>query len=490
MPSPAGAAERAAERAAKNTVVRLVGEVVGKLASFVLFAALARAAGEAGLGIFVFAFAFAQIATTPVGLGFDRYMLRQVAKDRRTIEELFYNVLALKLSLAVPILAIAFVVVNVLDYDATTRAAVYVLSAGVLLDLLAKSVFYVFNAFERGELLAITVVVQRVGTAALGLAALAAGFGVVTVAAVYTLGAAVGLALALVLLARRVGLPRLSVSRSRWRGLTRRSLPYATQDIFGVLLAKVDVVLLSFLATEAVVGRYGAAYRLLEATFFVTSALTGAFSAMYTYLDDRSTPSIQSVFSRSLKLSVASLVPFAVTFGVLAEPISRLIFGDEFADSAGPLRLLAGVVVLYGLLTLSSSLIVSRRDPRIVVVVVAGMALTNLGLNLVLIPPLGAEGAAAAMLITDAIFVVVMMAIATRTVGSAHLGRALGSPLVAGAAMGAVMATLSSLPVVAAAGGVVVYIAVLLLLERTFNPLDLEFVRSMVRRRLPSRATG
>lgn len=490
MPSPAGAAERAAERAAKNTVVRLVGEVVGKLASFVLFAALARAAGEAGLGIFVFAFAFAQIATTPVGLGFDRYMLRQVAKDRRTIGELFFNVIALKLSLAVPILAIAFVVVNVLDYDATTRAAVYVLSAGVLLDLLAKSVFYVFNAFERGELLAITVVVQRVGTAALGLAALAAGFGVVTVAAVYALGAAVGLALALVLLARRVGLPRLSVSRSRWRGLTSRSLPFATQDIFGVLLAKVDVVLLSFLATEAVVGRYGAAYRLLEATFFVTSALTGAFSAMYTYLDDRSAPSIQSVFSRSLKLSVASLVPFAVTFGVLAEPISRLIFGDEFADSAGPLRLLAGVVVLYGLLTLSSSLIVSRRDPRIVVVVVAGMALTNLGLNLVLIPPLGAEGAAAAMLITDAIFVVVMMAIATRTVGSAHLGRALGSPLVAGAAMGAVMATLSSLPIVAAAGGVVVYIAVLLLLERTFNPLDLEFVRSMVRRRLPSRATG
>ena len=51
--------ERAGERAALNTVTRAVGEIVGKLASLVLFAALARKVGESDLGVYVFAFAWA-----------------------------------------------------------------------------------------------------------------------------------------------------------------------------------------------------------------------------------------------------------------------------------------------------------------------------------------------------------------------------------------------------------------------------------------------
>ena len=57
-------------------------------------------------------------------------------------------------------------------------------------------------------------------------------------------------------------------------------------------LARLDTLLLSFIATQAVVGLDGAAYRLLEATLFISVALQGAFSAMFTYLDERSDPPI------------------------------------------------------------------------------------------------------------------------------------------------------------------------------------------------------
>ena len=336
--------------------------MLGKLASLLLFAGIARELGQSGLGIFVFALAWTEISLMVVGVGLDRYFLRRVARDRSRREELA-NVLALKLALALPVVALSFTLVALLDFGGATSAAIYVLTPGLLMDSLRQAVFSVFNAFERGGMLALSLVMQRFAAAALGLGALALGFGVVTVAAAYTAGAALGLAVTLTLYLRRIGPLRAPVSLAVWRRLTAESLPFGAQDVFGVLLARLDAVLLSLLATQAAVGRYGAAYRLLEATFFITYSIGGAFSAMYTYLDHDSRPSVGAVFQRSVKLSIALMAPLALTFAVLAEPLMRTLFGDAFEDAAGALRLLAPAVVLMSVVVLSSSLVVSRPRP-------------------------------------------------------------------------------------------------------------------------------
>ncbi|MCA1680510.1 MAG: oligosaccharide flippase family protein [Actinobacteria bacterium] len=213
--------------------------------------------------------------------------------------------------------------------------------------------------------------------AALGLIALAAGLGVVAVAGTYTLGATVGLLVAVLLAARRVGLPRVATSRRSWRRLTRLSLPYGVQDVFGVLLAKVDIVILSLLASQAAVGRYGGAYRLLEATFFLASSVNGAFAAMYTYLGPATDPPLGAVVQRSIKLLLVLLVPCAVVLGVLAEPVSVAFLGGDFERAAEPLRLLAPTVVLIGLVYLATSLLVSRGNPRRMVVISAAGVTVN-----------------------------------------------------------------------------------------------------------------
>src|SRR3712207_6914161 len=49
------------------------------------------------------------------------------------------------------LLAVTFLVVNVIDYDATTRNTVYVLAIGIVLDLVGDSLRSMFNAHERSE---------------------------------------------------------------------------------------------------------------------------------------------------------------------------------------------------------------------------------------------------------------------------------------------------------------------------------------------------
>jgi O-antigen/teichoic acid export membrane protein len=483
-----GAAHEAGHRAARNTAVLMVSEIVGRLAWFAVFAGLGRTQGEAEVGIFVFAAALVQIAMLGVDLGLDRHLIRTVAKERDERHNFLSDIVSLKLVLALPMAILLAVLANVLGYGGETAQTIYVLTLAFVLEGLGRTVFAVLTAFEEGGAIAVTAVVQRLSAAALGLVALVLGYGVVVVAVCYLIGAGIGLALATVMMVRTVGRPRWSPDRTRWLGHAKTSLPFATEDVFMVLLFKVDAVILALMTTEVAVGLYGAAYRVFEATLVVPYALVRAFSAMYVYLERDTEPTIQGTFSRSIKLALAALLPISVIAGLLAEPILTATFGDDFTEAAGPLRLLAPAIAMLGIVSLSNAVITSRRDPKIVMYLTAVIAAINVGLNLVLIPPHEASGAAAAMLISETLFSVAALTIAVRTVGGVEWIRMLAGPVLAAAVMAAAILPLAGTPLLAIAAGLGAYLIALYLVERVVSPGDVRFAADLFRRYLPGRA--
>lgn len=477
------------ERAVVNTLYRSSGEIVGRLASLAMFAEVARRLGENGLGAFVFAVAYLGFVMVAVDLGLDRYILRAIARERSSANHLFFNVIALKLVIAVPLFALSLLGLHLVGYNARAQATTLALTIGVLSDSIARTQAAIFSAHERGGPPSIADAVQRICSAGLGIAALQAGYGVVAVALSYSAGSLIGVIIGFALLHRTIGLPTRAVSHRGWRALAGASVPFAAQDTFTIMLARMDTLLLSVIATQAAVGRYGAAYRLFESTFFITYALTGSFSAMYTYLSPRSDPPLRFVFQRSIKLAVVLLMPAAVAFAVLAGPICKLIYGAGF-NAAAPLRVLAPGVVLMGVVILSISLLVSRENPRRMVFLTAVVAGLNILLNLILIPLYGDVGAASAMLVTEAIYVVWVLHRACRAVGGIHLPATLAGALAAGLVMAVVSLPLQDSLLVALAAGGAGYAIVLFAVERLVNPLDVSFALKMVRRRLPARLTG
>ena len=480
-------AHAAGRRAARNTAVRAAGEIVGKLGSLVLLAVLARKVGDERLGVFIFALAWGEVAMTPVGLGIDQYILRRIAADNGNLDSHFWNAIYLKTLRGLPVVLGSIALVHMLDYPRTTELTVSIITLGLLFDTMARTPTSVFEAFERGELVAIAIVVQRMIAAVLGLAVLFAGFGVVAVAITFALGALVRLVLALALMRRRLRWPRWIRPADTRLEIRRKSLTFTAQDIFGLVLARADVLLLAALATDAVVGQYGAAYRLFEATTFINVALAGAFTAMFTYLGRDTTPTLAAVFQRSVKLALVLLLPIAMALGFLAEPICRTFFGAELASAGDSMRLLAPVVVLFPVMALCSTLVLSRSRPRRMVYTVAVAAVVNIALNVILIPPLEAEGAALAMLGSMVLYVAIALKLAVLEAVDVAWIRMLAAPLLAAVAMVPPLLALSEIWAIAAGLGAIVYLAVYAVVERVVDPDDLRFVVDLVRSRLPSR---
>jgi O-antigen/teichoic acid export membrane protein len=471
-------------RATRNAAVQAAGELIGKLASLVLFAAVARALGPAEIGLFVFALAFCQIAALPISIGLENLMLLEVARDRSALDRLFPNLVALKLGLTVPLALLAAVASLAFDLGAEGRIIVLLLGVGVVLEALSRTAFFAFYAVERGELVAVTLVGQRVVAAGLGLGALALGFGLVAVAATYAFGAGLGLIAALVLLARTVGLPKGSIDVGGWRDILRRGWPFATQDGLGILLARADSLLIALLATSAALGRYGAAYRLLEATFFVTFSIGGSYAAMFASLDERTTPTVTESFQSALKLALVALSPCAIALAVLAEPLSRLAFGPEFAAAAEPLRFLAPVVILMSIAQISGWLSLSRRPPATVARLSGVVLAVNLALNLALIPALADSGAALAMLLTEVVAVVLLLGLALRTVGRLDWPGLLAGPFAGSAAMAAALLSVDGPLAITLSVGALAYLLVLVLVELVVSPGDLKLTARVLRRRI------
>lgn len=488
-PAEPTASQEAGHRAARNTVVLMAAEIVGRLAWFAVFAGLGRAQGEAEVGVFVFAAAFVQIGILGLDLGLDRYLIKTVAKEWGERHKLTSDVVSLKLVIALPLTLGLLGLSTLLGYEGTTRTTILVLSFAFICESLGRTVFSLLIARESGGPIAITAIVQRLLAAALGILLLILGYGVVAVALAYAFGAVIGLVLGTILMARTIGVPRWTPSRSRWAAHSKASLPFAAEDVFTVLLFKLDAVILALLTTEVIVGSYGAAYRVFEATLVIPYALVRAFSAMYVYLERDTEPTIQGTFSRSIKLALAGLLPLSVGFGLLAEPLITAAFGDEFAEAADPLRLLAPAIAMLGIVSLSNSVITSRRDPKIVMYLTGGITLFNVALNLILIPPYEAAGAAAAMLASEALWSAAAIVIAARTVGGIEWGRTLAGPLLAAGSMALVIIPLADSPLLAIAAGVLAYLVALVAIERLTSPEDVRFAIRLAERFLPGRAT-
>jgi O-antigen/teichoic acid export membrane protein len=148
-----------------------------------------------------------------------------------------------------------------------------------------------------------------------------------------------------------------------------------------------------------------------------------------------------------------------------------------------PLRWLGVTTVFYGLNMLASTLLVARDRPLDFARICAVVVVLNISLNLILIPPLGATGAALAAAISSVALALMGAYRIAGLTGRLRVRRSFAGPVAAGAAMAATMLGAPLPPVPEAALGSAVYLLVLYLVEHRLFPDDFALARSLLARR-------
>jgi len=192
-----------------------------------------------------------------------------------------------------------------------------------------------------------------------------------------------------------------------------------------------DIFLLSKMATFAALGLYSAGAKVAELllmfplAFYLTMLprVAGDLAEKPARRTDRLRDALAWYF--------ALVIPIGMGLIGLAEPIIRLIYGDAFI-AAVPLLQIQAVAFLFTafdtmLMMLCRATGFQRADLRLVFVSGA----TNLGLNLVLIPSLGAAGAALAVALAILTGLILRWRLVGRRIIQLDWHRLVGAPLAA-----------------------------------------------------------
>lgn len=467
-----------------NTGVSFIGQIVTWVSTLALTAAYGRFLGDEKFGELFFAISFIALVGFPIEFGFNQQIVRDVAQDLKKALRYPANVLLLKLALWATLFGAVLGISNALGFAREERILVALIGCVLLISATGSTFGSIHTATQRQVFPAIGLVIDKGLGAIIAILWMRNGGGVVEAAFALLIGASAGAIWQFFWFVRLVGI-RWKLDFHVMRDLVWQSVPFLTYGVLGVIYYRVDTVLLQALTTTATVGVYGAAYRLFDTLVFLPNIVIVA--VMYPVMAKLSVSS-----ERQMKLAIEKSVNFLLVVGVpvmvgliVAAPniIGFLYHNSDFTPSIPVLQALApGLAILYLNSVWTTALMSLKMEKQLPWI--AGVALVfNLGGNLLLIPRLGAVGAAVVTSLTELLLMGLSLWVLPRRVfpmrSLATAAKALGASLVMALAV-VVLSKLSILVIVPVAG--VVYAAVATALA-TIPRADIEALYLAVARR-------
>jgi O-antigen/teichoic acid export membrane protein len=475
-------------RALGNTGIMLVAQLITWTATLVTTGVLGARLGVSSFGTLYLAMSFSLLFAVLVEFGLNQQLVRAIARDPSIAGPYLVNALAIKLVLALVSYLAIFVLIYLLGYGPEARQVIAVYSLILACNALSTTFTAVYQGTQRVVYAAVGSVIEKVLVCVLAIVLLWLGFGVVAMAAVFVVGAAAS-AFWQGLRVQRVARLELRLDRGVLFTLVRNAIPFFAYWVLGSLYYRIDTILLSKLTSAAVLGWYGAAYRLFDTLVFLPSIVsTAILFPILAQLSTQSRPALRRAMGKGLDIILILGMPISVGLFTLAGPIIHLIYREpEFENAVPALQWLAiGLVLLYVNSILGVTLVSLNEERKLTLL--AGLALVfNLALNLIFIPPFQHVGAAFTTAATEGFMLIYLLAVMPRDLRARSTLGVLAKATVASAAMGLALAALTSTLRVQSLGllvplGIAIY-AIVGLALRLVPPDDFRLIGAALGRR-------
>ncbi|GAB7095406.1 hypothetical protein JCM30237_25590 [Halolamina litorea] len=266
----------------------------------------------------------------------------------------------------------------------------------------------VFQGLNRVDWSALVTTVSSVARLPLVVLMVTLGFGVVGAVAGYVLAFALASAMGAYVVYTRF-YRSYDADDAPSDRLTRRLLEYsvpltATRGA-NVLDKKVDTLLVGVLIDMTAVGYYTVAKQVSD---FVAAPASSFGYTISPALGEQSskdeTQRAATLYERSLQYVLLAYVPAVVGLILVAQPMVRYVFGPDYLGAVTTLQVFSGFMLVNAVNKVTSDGLDYLGRARSRAIIKSAMAVSNFGLNLVLIPAMGVVGAAVATVITYTIY--------------------------------------------------------------------------------------
>lgn len=431
-------------RVAWNTAAQGAGKAVILTIGLASVVITTRYLGATGYGKVALAFAFIQMLGILADVGLLTVVVREISRDPASTDRLVGNALVLRLVLSLALLALAALASLTLSWDTQVRVAVLIAGVPFVLGLVNSALVAVLQARLRMDRAVVADVIGRAASFAALVLVVTLDAGFYAVVATAAVGALATLLVTWAIVFREAR-PRPRADREVWRRLLVLALPVGAALAVSELYFRLDTLLVSVFRPYDEVGLYALSYRMVELIGILPAiVMTSVFPLLARYLQESRELAARTVDAAG-DLFVAIGAPIAAGGLVVAPELVRLIGGDEFAGSAGPLRILLFAVVLAFVSGLfGHALIAGGRQGSALRLGITALVF-NLVLNLSLVPPFGIEAAAAVALASELLLVSGGLVLVRRDLGLRPHFRLLWRATAAAAVMAAVLALVSEL---------------------------------------------
>jgi len=384
----------------KNTFWLSVAEGVTRFLKLILIIYVARILGATEYGKFNFALASVSLFATFFDLGLSQITTRELSRDKESEKE-FSSLLSLKILLSLGTLILIFIGSFFITSDPIIRKLIWILGLDAIIGGFGWIISAFFQARQKMEYQAMTKILEAILITAVGFFVIFYFPSVINLSYSYLFAGFTALIFILIFFHFKVSPLKISWQKSTWQRFLSLSWPLALIGIFGGICGQADSVMMGHLGQITQTGWYNAAYKIIGIILIPAALIPQSFFPALSLAFKESKEKLQRICNYFMDSMIFLAVPIVVGGVALAPRIIDSIYGPSYFPSILAFQILilvAGISFIAA--PFGQILIVANQQKKLCWITLTG-AITNVILNLILIPKHSLYGAAATSVFTS-----------------------------------------------------------------------------------------
>ena len=387
-------------KVAKNAGWLIGGNIIYKLIAFVVGITTARYLGPSNYGLINYASAYLTFFFSLSTLGLNSIIVKELI-DRPEEEGVTLGTTLLLQGGASILSSIMIIcIVCFADYgEKETIIVVSLCSLGLFFQMMDSLRFW-FQAKLQSKYCAIATTVSYIISSLYKILLLILGKSVRWFAMATSLDY---LCVAIILFSvyKRKNGPKLGYSLEKSKTMLKQSYHYILSGLMVAIYGATDKIMLKQFLNEAEVAYYGTALSICNVWVFVLAAIVDSFNPIILELHNTNEKAYIRKNTQLYGIIFYCSMFVGVMYTIFAKIGIHTLYGDSYMPAVMPLRIITWYVAFSYLGVARNAWVVSNNKQKYLIPINAGSAAMNVVLNLILIPGLGASGAAIATLITQ-----------------------------------------------------------------------------------------